>query len=115
MSASRGGVFGSAHSVSDRYRRRLLAAAGLSNSLLFSNLNTTITIKSSPPKTARQTAAYLYLSSQRRPTTTLQGPNFQVESGAVMLLYDATHPVAAGAPLARGRDWPPELGPLCTE
>ena len=56
MSASRGGVFGSAHSVSDRYRRRLLAAAGLSNNLLFSNLNTTITVKSSPPKTARNTA-----------------------------------------------------------
>lgn len=50
------GVFGSAQATSDRYRRRLLAAAGLSNNLLFSNLNTTITIKSSPPKTARVTS-----------------------------------------------------------
>ena len=53
---SKTGVFGVANSVGDRYRRRLLAAAGMSNNQLFSNLNTTITIKSSPPKTARSTA-----------------------------------------------------------
>jgi len=50
------GVFGSAHSVSDRYRRRLLSAAGLSNNLLFSNLNTTITVKSTPSKDASTTS-----------------------------------------------------------
>ena len=53
---SKQGLAGSAHTAGDRYRRRLLAAAGLSNNLLFSNLNTTITIKSSPPKTAEETA-----------------------------------------------------------
>jgi len=53
---SKVGIAGSAHTAGDRYRRRLLAAAGLSNNLLFSNLNTTITIKSSPPKTAEETA-----------------------------------------------------------
>lgn len=50
--------------------------------------------------------------------TTMQRPNFQkvtVLVDVTVRLYDATHPVAAGAPLARGRDWPPELGPLCTE
>ena len=36
---SRQGPLGAAHSQSDRYRRRLLAAAGLSNNLLFGNLN----------------------------------------------------------------------------
>lgn len=53
---SKGGLVGSAQSGADRYRRRLLAAAGLSNNLLLSNLNTTVTIKSSPPKTAEETA-----------------------------------------------------------
>ncbi|KAJ8603622.1 hypothetical protein CTAYLR_004865 [Chrysophaeum taylorii] len=53
---SKGGLVGSAQSGADRYRRRLLAAAGLSNNLLFSNLNTTVTIKSSPPKSAEETA-----------------------------------------------------------
>ena len=33
------GVFGSAQATSDRYRRRLLAAAGLSNNLLNWHLN----------------------------------------------------------------------------
>mmetsp|Transcript_2362 Transcript_2362/g.7285 ORF Transcript_2362/g.7285 Transcript_2362/m.7285 type:complete len:566 (-) Transcript_2362:91-1788(-) len=52
---SKGGVLGSAQSGADRYRRRLLAAAGLSNNLLLSNLNTTVTIKSSPAKSAEET------------------------------------------------------------
>lgn len=56
VAMSKGGLVASAQSGADRYRRRLLAAAGLSNNLLLSNLNTTVTIKSSPPKTAEETA-----------------------------------------------------------
>ena len=59
---SRQGPLGAAHSQSDRYRRRLLAAAGLSNNLLFSNLNTTMAVKSSASRTAPATAALGALS-----------------------------------------------------
>jgi len=59
---SRQGGVGYAHSQSDRVRRRLLAAAGLSNNLLFSNLNTTVSVKSSASRTAPATAALGALS-----------------------------------------------------
>ena len=53
--STKNGLVASAQVGADRYRRRLLAAAGLSNNVLLSNLNTTVTVKSSPAKSASET------------------------------------------------------------